>query len=421
MTFIVEMARSIWMTTVALAPSLFLGLLIAGVLHVFVKRERIFKHMGKPGIGSVLKASLIGVPLPLCSCGVLPAAISLRKDGASKGAVVSFLASTPQTGVDSIAPTWVLLGWPVALVKVVAAFLAGLISGSVVDMLEDNSSPNTASVSAADSEKGSIPGRIWRYAFGTLFRDIYQWLFIGIAVSALISVLIQPGELSEYPILGGPLGMLVALAVGIPLYVCSVSSIPIAAALVGAGFPAGSALVFLMAGPVTNAATMGAVRKELGRTSFLSYIITVIGISLLAGFLLNGIDIPAGTAIHHHGETGVLPGIAAAALFAGILYWSVRDVLRKLHRPVDSGLSGCIVYTVGDMKCGNCVRTVTDALLGVKGVLAADVSLENGAAVVYPGSGYSSELVLEALSRAGHPGEVASKNDGCGCGSCERN
>ena len=272
MNYVTEFMTAMWDTGIALAPSLFIGLLIAGVLHVFVKKDRIFRHMGKPGLGSSVKASLIGVPLPLCSCGVLPAALGLRKDGASKGAAVSFLASTPQTGVDSIAATWALLGWPIAVAKVIAAFVAGVISGTVVDVMDKENGHSSVPSSASVVEKGSVVSRIWRYAFGTLFRDIYLWLFIGVAISALVTVFIAPGQLSEYPVLAGPLGMLAALAIGIPLYVCSVSSVPIAAALVYAGFPVGSALVFLMAGPATNAATMGAVRKNLGALSFWRYL-----------------------------------------------------------------------------------------------------------------------------------------------------
>ena len=429
MQFLMEFIKAMWDTGIALAPSLFLGLLIAGVLHVFVKKERIFKHMGKPGLRSSVKASLIGVPLPLCSCGVLPAALGLRKDGASKGAAVSFLASTPQTGVDSIAATWALLGWPIALAKVIAAFVAGVISGTIVDVLDKENGHSSAPVSSTAAERGSIPSRIWRYAFGTLFRDIYLWLFIGVGISALVTVFIEPGQLAEYPVLAGPLGMLAALAIGIPLYVCSVSSVPIAAALVYAGFPVGSALVFLMAGPATNAATMGAVRKNLGGLSFWSYILTVIGVSLLAGLLLNGLEIPANTLLHHHSGSGILGilSIAAAGLFfLAIAFHAVKDVLHKLRsgKPIDLVSSEGITYNVSAMTCPNCVRTVTESLRKLNGVESVTVSLEDGTAVVRPGFGYSNEKVLESLGEAGHPGEL--RKDGeqsgtdCSCGTCDR-
>lgn len=426
MNFINNFLQAVWATGIALAPSLFLGMLIAGILHVFVKKDKIFRHIGKPGFRSSVKASLIGVPLPLCSCGVLPAALGLRKDGASKGAAVSFLASTPQTGVDSIAATWALLGWPIALAKVIAAFVAGVVSGTIVDAVDKKNGHSSAPSSSPVLEEGSIPGRIWRYAFGTLFRDIYLWLFIGVAASALVTVFIEPGQLAEYPVLSGPLGMLAALALGIPLYVCSVSSVPIAAALVYAGFPVGSALVFLMAGPATNAATMGAVRKSLGKVSFLSYIFTLITVSLLAGLVLNGLEIPAGRMIHYHEGAGLWGSIASGLFFLGIAYCAVKDILHRIsiRRKIDLTDSAVVTYRVSEMTCQGCVRSVSEALNHLTGVESVSVSLESGTAVVVPTPGYSNDTVLETLAGIGHRSELqtesARKNNetDCTCSSC---
>ncbi|PIE52455.1 hypothetical protein CSA37_06620 [Candidatus Fermentibacteria bacterium] len=418
MSFLLEFVEAFWNTSVALAPSLIIGLLIAGLLHVFVKRGRISGHLGKPGLRSSAKASLLGIPLPLCSCGVLPAALALRKEGASKGATVSFLASTPQTGVDSIVPTWVMLGWPVALAKVLAAFIAGVTAGTITDTIEKGKGKETITASGEKEEHGSIPLRIWRYAFSTLFREIVVWLFIGITVSALITVFIQPGQLSEYSVLQGPLGVIAALAIGIPLYVCSVSSIPVAAALVYAGFPVGSALVFLMAGPVTNAATMTAVRKELGKTAFSSYILTVIAVSVLAGLLLNGLQLTGTASVHMHIGHSVAASAAGVFMLAAMLYYFVKDIMTRRKRLDKVGEAAQVVYSVTGMSCGNCVAKVRERLNSLPGVLAVEVSLENATATVAYSEGFSGEAALETIEKAGFSGSLA-EGDTCGCDKCD--
>jgi len=394
---------AVWETVVALAPSLMFGLLIAGVLHVFVSREKVLTHLGKPGFKSVLKASVIGVPLPLCSCGVLPAALGLRKDGASLGAATSFLVSTPQTGVDSIVATWGVLGWPVALTKVVAAFLAGVVSGTIVDAsngegTEARKSPPTC----VDVVAGGRLKRIWDYTFGSIFRDIYRWLFLGIVISALIVVFVEPGTLGRFTILRGPLGLLAALAVGIPLYVCSLASIPIAAALVYAGFPVGGALVFLMAGPATNAATMGAVFRVMGGRVFWTYLTTVIVVSLAAGLLLNNLEIPAVTGIHHgdHGGAfGILGLVTGILLSAGIVYWGVRDAvmgIASMSREGDRYLFG-----VEGMSCMSCVARVRDALTGLEGAGSVEVSLDEARAEVRADDRFDPAAAIDRVNALG--------------------
>ena len=376
-----EFFGALWNTVLALAPSLFLGFIIAGILHVFIKQDKILAHLGRPGIGSSAKASLLGVPLPLCSCGVLPVALGLKRDGASKGAVTSFLISTPQTGVDSIAVTWGVLGWPVALAKVVTAFVAGVIGGTAADFTRKNGKEQPKAPACAEAETGPVPARMWRYVFETIFRDIYRWLALGIIISALITTFLEPGQLSQYPLLGGPLGLLAALAVGIPLYVCSISSVPIAAGLIYAGFPVGSALVFLMAGPATNAATMGAVKKALGKRVFIIYILTVIFVSLGAGLLLNRLDITI-PGMHHaaHGAGGLarITGLATGFLLvAGILFHGIRDTARFFGKRLGKG--GCpeMKLEVRGMSCSNCEARVTSALRKVPGIARAYASVKD--------------------------------------------
>lgn len=404
-----EFINAIWSTILALAPSLIFGLLIAGILHVFVRKDRILSHLGRPGFRSSMKAALIGVPLPLCSCGVLPAALGLRRDGASKGAVTSFLISTPQTGVDSIAVTWGVLGWPVALAKVIAAFLAGVIGGTIADKTGNGLANAGAAVGCTAVETGSIPQRVWNYFFGTIFRDIYRWLALGIIVSALITTFLEPGQLSEYTVLGGPLGLLAALAIGIPLYVCSIASVPIAAGLIYAGFPVGSALVFLMAGPATNAATMGAVRKSLGTRVFLIYILTVIGVSLAAGGVLNSLNISV-SGIQHTGHeinpiTSVLTTGAGILLITGIAWFAVKDILMYLSKMSRNDKAGSLYQIhIESMGCSSCEMKVTNVLSELPGVLSVTVSASSGNALlnIDRSGDFNPGMAVRAIEQTGY-------------------
>ncbi len=402
----IEFINALWSTITALAPSLILGLLLAGLLHVFVKKDRILSHLGKPGFKSSAKAALVGVPLPLCSCGVLPAALGLRRDGASRGAVTSFLISTPQTGVDSISVTWAILGWPVALAKVIAAFVAGLLGGTIVDKIGNGKDNQGTSPVCTDIETGPLPLRIWNYSFNGLFRDIYGWLLFGIGISALITTFLEPGQLSQYTILDGPLGLLAALAIGIPLYVCSVASVPIAAGLIYAGFPVGSALVFLMAGPATNAATMGAVRKTLGTRVFLVYILTVIVISLAAGGILNSLNVSVSQPYHsgHSMDsiTGLLSVAAGVLLITGMAWFAFREYLDPMLKSSRRGKT--MKYNVDGMNCSNCETKVSRALKKLPGIL--DVSASSGKGTVeiaLDGSpGFSSLDAVKAIRELGY-------------------
>ena len=408
-----EFIDALWNTVVALAPSLLFGLLLAGLLHVFVKKERILSHLGKPGFKSSAKAALVGVPLPLCSCGVLPAALGLRRDGASRGAVTSFLISTPQTGVDSIAVTWSILGWPIALAKVIAAFVAGLLGGTIADRIGNGSESQRTSPTCAEVETGSLPGRIWRYSFNGLFRDIYGWLAFGIVVSALITTFLEPGQLSQFTILEGPLGLLAALAIGIPLYVCSVASVPIAAGLIYAGFPVGSALVFLMAGPATNAATMGAVRKTLGTKVFLVYILTVIVISLAAGGILNSLNVSVSGPYHaEHGMnsiTGLLSAAAGVLLISGMAWFAFREFLYL--RLKSSHGHDTMKFNVEGMNCSKCEMAVSGALNKLPGILNATASAGKNTVVLALDSGIKFDRVeaVRTIRELGY--DVRGNND----------
>ncbi|MCF7855135.1 MAG: permease, partial [Candidatus Pacebacteria bacterium] len=242
-----------WQVTRQLAPWLLFGALVAGLLHVLLPPNFVQRHLGKGNFKNIVKASLFGVPMPLCSCGVIPAAIGLKKDGASDSATMGFLISTPQTGVDSIMVSAAFLGLPFALFKVVSAFVTGLIGGTITNI--GISEKQRAGTPAAD-KKESAPCRtistcirnLLEFAVNELLYPVWKWIAVGILISAAISFFLPENALAEKAWATGLAGMFLMLLISLPLYVCATASVPIVASLVHAGMPTGAALVFLMAG-----------------------------------------------------------------------------------------------------------------------------------------------------------------------------
>ncbi len=304
-------ASETWHLFEEAAPYLFLGFGIAALLEMAVPEDKIVQHLGASAgkFKSVLKASLAGVPIPLCSCGVIPAAISLKKRGASDGATLSFLISTPKTGADSIAITYALLDPIMTVFRPLAAFVTALGAGIANNLLireEQNPvqnnlmtlsfSPNIASCgsscdcnSGKDMKEGGYGqkiGNALRYAYVELLGDIAKWLLIGLVLAGIISYMIPEELIRTY--LGGGIGsMFLMLLIGIPLYICATASTPLAAALIAKGMSPGTAFVFLLAGPATNAATITIVTKFLGKKAAALYLATIAIFALGFGLLLD--------------------------------------------------------------------------------------------------------------------------------------
>lgn len=312
------------------APWLLLGLLLAGLLKIFIPMQWMQKQLGGHGIKTTIKAALLGAPLPLCSCGVIPAAIGLRRAGASKAATTSFLVATPETGVDSITVSYVLLGPFMATVRPIAAIISAIVAGLLVgrdDILENKdaqSSGNTlkapaqgahksccagakkiACTPATDNNKNeSAPcaaddiasefkerGILTRIAKGLHFAgtdlvdDITVSLLIGLFFAALVQTYLPADFMVEWG--DGLLAMLVIVIISIPMYICATASTPIAAGLLLAGVSPGAVLVFMLAGPATNIATITVVAKELGKRALWAYLGGVLSVALLSGILVN--------------------------------------------------------------------------------------------------------------------------------------
>jgi uncharacterized membrane protein YraQ (UPF0718 family)/copper chaperone CopZ len=376
-----------WNVLAEMAPWLLLGAGIAGLLHIFLPGDFIHRHLGKSSFSNVAKAVFFGVPMPLCSCGVIPAALGLKKDGASDGASVGFLISTPQTGIDSIFVSASFLGWPFALFKVVSAFITGLLGGWIVNITtpqESASSSPSKSPEQSSLKKSysSLFKEFWDFVFGELIYTIWKLIMIGILVSAAITTLVPANALADSPLVTGIQGKLIVLVFSLGLYVCATGSVPIAASLVAAGMPMGSALVFLMAGPATNVATMGAVMHTFGKRVLGLYLLVLGAGSILLG---HGFDLLMGDSArefvltHQHGPSGLTHFFGG--VFAVLLLWYAVSDLKKfilrLRRKEAADLQAK-EFTVQGMTCQMCVNKVTNALKEGEGVRNVSVDLKTG-------------------------------------------
>ena len=292
MEFVKSTIVDFWLTLAEMSPYLLFGFFTAGVLSVFVSKELVETHLGGRSIWPLLKASLFGIPLPLCSCGVIPVSMSLHKHGASKGATVSFLLSTPQTGADSIFVTLSLLGPIFAIFRPLAALATGLIGGGLVNLFAHDTEKESQAVPTDFGQGPTLEGKGkkiahgLKYGFVTLPRDIGKAMLVGLVIAAVISAVV-PGDFFAEHLGTGIFAMVVMMFLGIPVYVCATASVPVAAVLILKGLTPGAALVFLMTGPATNAASFITIWKTLGRSTALAYLFSVAGCALLAGILLD--------------------------------------------------------------------------------------------------------------------------------------
>lgn len=286
---LIEFFLKTWAVTQQMAPYLLFGFLMAGILSVLVSAKTIEAHLGRPGLWQTIKAALLGVPIPLCSCSVVPVSASLYRHGASRGATLSFLASTPQTGIDSIAVTWSLLGPVFVVFRVIAAFVSGILSGWSVQLTKTPAQATEEKSSCACHGDGSKRSKLLtglHYGFVTLPVDIGRAMLVGLLISGVLTAFVPENFFAD-KLNGGIVSMLLMMLVGIPLYICSSASVPIAFGLIKAGLSPGAALVLLVTGPATNAATITTIARLLGKSAVVIYLACIALTALAAGTLLN--------------------------------------------------------------------------------------------------------------------------------------
>ena len=402
MTMVMTYLSAVWAVLLELAPWLLLGAAVAGLLHGLLPRDLVKRQLSGPS--GVLKAVLLGVPLPLCSCGVIPAGIGLKEDGASDGAAVGFLTATPQTGVDSILVSASFLGWPFALAKVGAALITGAASGLLV---EASAPPAAAPAPPAAAGVGGHERRSWREMLDhgvEMIRMIWGWLLFGVLLSAALTTLL-PADAFAGMTAGAGLGLAfgAALLVSLPLYVCATASVPIAAALVASGMPTGAAMVFLMAGPATNVATLGAVYRAFGARSLAIYLGTIVAGSAGFGLLYERLlgEVTVQSVMHSHDHAAWWAQLSAAALLGLIGWFAAEDARGWLRQRQGARAAGGAAFTVGveGMTCGGCASRLERLLLQTEGVESCAVSLDEKQATVH--GSVSPDTVREVVRRAG--------------------
>lgn len=396
------MVEAIWDNLLELAPWLLLGALAAGVLQALLPADFLRRHLS--GRWGVLKAAAFGVPMSLCSCAVIPMGMSLRRQGASVGATVAFLITTPETGIDALFVNAGFLGWQFAFFKLCSAVVIGIVGGVLADKLvapTDEVADQTAAAGAIGHR--SVMRGILTHAI-ELLRSLWGWLAIGVVASAAIAHWLPADGLARFNAYGGAGAMVIALIIGMPLYVCATASVPIAAALVRGGFPPGAALVFLIAGPATNVTTMGAVYRVLGRRTLVIYLTTIAVGSIACGLAFDWLVEFDRHAVHGHAHehAPALWAVASAVVLLGLaakFAWDDLATWRRSRQVNVTAESEAVEVDVGGMTCGNCVARLERVLSREAGVAGARVTLEPGRAVVY--GEVSEPRVRELIAQAG--------------------
>ena len=365
--FLTEFAHQLFITLQSFSFFLLIGFVVASFLRLFIKPATIQKLLGKRNFYSVFMASLIGVPMPLCSCSVIPVAISLRKSGASDGATLSFLTSTPVTGVDSIAISFALLPPQLAIARPIIAFVLGIITGLCqIIFFKDQTKPFSIALHLEKKPFLENIKEAIRYTLGDLFPSLANSLFWGIILSGLLLTLMALKILPDLSqISTGYLlaDMFVMVLIGVPVYVCATGSTPIVAALIAGGMSPGLAFVFLVSGPATNVTTILAVNSNFRLRSTILYLFVIIAGSITTGLLLDtywpATPLKATDATHQHDAYNIWDKIAAIILAFWFVYHYGQKLRLKFSRQKITEQSIDVSLQINKMVCQNCVRKIT--------------------------------------------------------------
>ncbi len=360
---ILEFLANFWLLLNSIAFFILIGVLIAGIFKLLIPDSFIKKHLGQHNFMANIKAAIIGIPLPLCSCSVIPFVTSLKKSGASNSAIQTFLIATPITGADSIMATYGVFGWLFTLYRVISSVVIALCAGmlTLIFVKQPDESVQTPDsnallfsipvqsvigkplnikvVKAEEQSNNQLVDKVRKvigYAFDDIYKDIARSLMIGIFIGALI-VTFMPEDLVQYLSANQLLNYILVLAISLPLYVCATASIPLGLSLLSAGFSPGAAFIFLTAGPASNAITMSVVLKTLGKTSLIIYLASVLAGSLLFGYGFDYFFSEGLSQIHFFTGQDEAPGFIAQVSSVILLYLSAKYIINKNAKIINSG------------------------------------------------------------------------------------
>jgi len=364
-----------------------MGFFFAGLLHILLGEKYIKKHFGHSGVLSTIKAALFGIPLPVCSCAVIPLAESIRRDGASRSAVMAFLVSTPSSGVDSILATYALMGPVYALFRPIASFVSGIMVGLITHFKGGSDKPPVA-----DQQKQNKPKKkpdksfkeVMTYGFKVIPGEISKSLLLGVLIGGAISAVV-PADFGTTYLLGSPvLNYVVILLISIPLYICATGSIPIAAALITKGLLPGAALALLIAGPATNSVTIAFVYKKLGKRTAILYVLSISITAVLTGLLFDALISTDAAAMKFVTATEdahfwEIFKIGCAVLLAYVFFNAKYDLnlwnyFKKIFNRSET-MANTHTITVPDMTCQHCQMTISKSLEQMPEVQSVEIDL----------------------------------------------
>lgn len=400
---------------IEISPYLILGFFFAGLLHTLLGEKYIQKHFAKSGLWSTIKAAVFGIPLPVCSCAVIPLAESLRKDGASKSSTMAFLVSTPSSGVDSIMATYALMGPVYAVFRPIASFLSGILVGIVTHLKGGEKAAPAPVRETGNNKTGKKKSlkEIFVYGFKVIPSEISKWLVIGVVIGGAISAVVPADFGAKYLLGSSVLNYAVILLISIPLYVCATGSIPIAASLIAKGVLPGAALALLIAGPATNSVTISFVYKKMGKRVAFLYVLSIIVVSVFSGLIFDALWKNIGSEAEFvTAGSGHLPHsikIASAVAMIIIFFiskydlnlakrfkFSGRDQMEK-EKNIQSH-----TISVPDMTCQHCKMKITGALEQMPEIQSVSINLESKEIAVDAGINIDRQKIIDRIKQEGY-------------------